>query len=64
VFQLKVKEFIKQLQDIGFDDNTEIIFNMDNDNQETCTDYYCQSVYAMMPFTYNAIGVDIDKKYK
>lgn len=33
-----------------------------NDDAETCTDFYCQSINWMM--TYNAIGVDIGQKYK
>jgi hypothetical protein len=61
---MKVKDFINQLNEIGYDDETEIVFNMQNADRETVTDYYCQSIYTIMPFIYNAIGVDIDRKYK
>jgi len=61
---MKVKDFIKQLDEIGYSNDTEIVFNMSNDDEETVKDYYCQSIYIMMPFTLNAIGVDIDRKYK
>lgn len=61
---MKVKDFINKLDEIGFDDETEIVFNMKNDDGETVKDYYCQSIYTIMPFTYNAIGIDIDDKYK
>jgi hypothetical protein len=37
---------------------------MKNDDGETVKDFYCQSIYTMMPFTYNAIGIDIDDIYK
>lgn len=60
---MKVKDFIKQLNEIGYGDDTEIVFNMDN-GDGTCKDYYCQSIYGLMPFTLNAIGIDIDRKYK
>lgn len=61
---MKVKDFINQLNEIGYNDETEIVFNIQNDEEETVKDYYCQSIYAMMPFTHNVIGVDIDDKYK
>lgn len=61
---MKVKDFIKQLNEVGYNDETEIVFNMKNNDGKTVEDYYCQSIYAMMPFTYNAIGIDVDKKYK
>lgn len=60
---MKVKDFIKKLDEIGYNDNTEMVFNMKNNDGETVTDYYCQSIYIIMPFTYNAIGVDIDRNY-
>lgn len=62
---MKVKDFIKQLNELGYNDETEIVFNMENKDEEgTCKDFYCQSIYTMMPFTLNAIGIDIDDKYK
>ena len=62
---MKAKDFIAQLNELGYDDNTEIVFNMsNNDEEETIKDFYCQSIYALMPFTYNAIGDDIGSKYK
>ncbi len=60
---MKVKDFIRQLTELGYNDDTEIVFNMDN-NDGTCRDFYCQSIYTMMPFTLNVIGIDIDNKYK
>lgn len=64
VINIKVKEFIKKLNELGYNDDTEIVFNMKNNDGETCKDYYCQSIYTMMPFTLNAIGIDIDDIYK
>lgn len=61
---MKVKDFINKLNEIGYNDETEIVFNMKNEDGDTCKDFYCQSIYAMMPFTYNAIGIDIDDIYK
>jgi hypothetical protein len=61
---MKVKDFIHEIEEIGYNDDTEIVFNLTNEDEETCIDFYCQSVYAMMPFTLNAIGIDIDKDYK
>lgn len=61
---MKVKDFINKLNEIGYNDKTEMVFNAKNDDGETVTDYYCQSIYTILPFTYNAIGIDIDKKYK
>ena len=59
-----VKDFVNKLYEIGYNDETEIVFNMKNEDEDTCKDFYCQSIYAMMPFTYNAIGIDIDDKYQ
>jgi hypothetical protein len=62
---MKVKDFVQQLNEIGYNEETEIVFNMpNNDKEKTCRDYYCQSIYTMLPVTYNAIGIDIDKTYK
>jgi hypothetical protein len=61
---MKVKDFINQLNEIGYNDETEIVFNIENEDRETVKDYYCQSIYTMLPFTYNAIGIDLDNKYK
>ncbi len=64
VCNMKVKDFINKLNEIGYNDETEIVFNLKNENEDTYKDFYCQSIYAIMPFTYNTIGIDIDKKYK
>lgn len=61
---MKVKDFINKLNELGYNDETEIVFNTQNKDEDTCADFYCQSIYVMLPFTYNAIGVDIDRKYK
>ena len=61
---MKVKDFINQLNEIGYNDETEIVFNIENDDRETVKDYYCQSIYTIMPFTLNAIGVGVDRIYK
>lgn len=61
---MKVKDFINQLNELGYNDDTEIVFNKSNNEEGTCTDFYCQSIYTIMPFTHNAIGIDIDRKYK
>jgi len=61
---MKVKDFINQLNEIGYNDETEIVFNIENDDRETVKDYYCQSIYTIMPFTLNAIGIDVDRIYK
>ena len=60
---MKVKEFVKQLYEIGFNDETEIVFNIKNEDSETFADYYCQNMYRFLD-GYNAMGVDIDRKYK
>lgn len=57
---MKVKDFINKLNELGYNDETEIVFNLKNEGEDTYKDYYCQSIYTMMPFTYNAIGIDID----
>lgn len=61
---MKVKDFIWKLEDIGYNDETEIVFDLKNEDGETYSDYYCQSIYTHMPFTLNAIGIKIDKIYK
>lgn len=62
---MKVKDFIKKINEIGYNNETEIVFNLSNhDAENTCQDLYCQLIYTMMPFTLNAIGIDIDKEYK
>lgn len=62
---MKVKDFIEKLEQIGYSENTEIVFNkLNHDKDNTVTDYYCQKIYTMMPFTVSAIGIDIDREYK
>lgn len=61
---MKVKDFINKLEEMGYNNNTEIVFDLKNDNEETYMDFYCQSIYAMMPFTFNAIGIEISRDYK
>ena len=61
---MKVKDFINKLNELGYNDDTEIVFNLKNEAEDTYKDFYCQSIYTMMPFTYNAIGVDIENIYK
>lgn len=61
---MKVKDFIRKLKDIGYNDDTEIVFDLKNEDDKTYSDYYCQSIYTHMPFTLNAIGIEIDKIYK
>lgn len=60
---MKVRDFMKQLESIGYNDDTEIVFNMcEDDENKTVKDFYSQSVYTMLG--YNAIGIDIDSIYK
>ena len=61
---MKVKEFIQKLNDIGYNDDTEIVFDLKNKDDETYSDYYCRSITSLMPFTLNAISVEITKEYK
>jgi len=61
---MKVKDFIRKLEDIGYNDDTEIVFDLKNEDGETYSDFYCQSIYTLMPFTLNAIGIEIDNVYK
>lgn len=37
---MKIVEFIDKLNDIGYNEDTELVFNMINDNDDTCIDYY------------------------
>lgn len=60
---MKVKDFINKLNELGYNDDTELVFNLNNKNENACKDFYCQSIYTIMPFTYNAIGIDINDKY-
>lgn len=61
---MKVKDFIRKLENMGYNDDTEIVFDLKNKDGETYSDYYCQSIYTHMPFTLNAIGVEISRDYK
>lgn len=59
---MKVKDFIKRIEDIGYNDKTEIVFDLKNQDGKTYTDYYCQSIFGHM-FGLNAISVEISKDY-
>ena len=61
---IKVKDLIRKLEDIGYNDETEIVFDLKNEDGKTYLDHYCQSIYTHMPFTLNAIGIEIGKNYK
>jgi hypothetical protein len=65
---MKVKEFIQKLNDIGYNDDTEIVFEIKNEDiailDETYSDCYCKSITSLIPFTLNEIIVEISKEYK
>lgn len=59
---MKVKDFINKINEIGFNDETEIVFDMKNDDGDTYKDFYCQSIYSLLG--YDALSIEIDKDYK
>ena len=60
---MKVKDFIAKLNEIGYNNETEIVFNLTNEDGITCKDYYCKEIYSMLG-GYNSLGIDIDRKYR
>ncbi len=59
---MKVKDFIKELEDIGYNEETELVFHVRNKDKKTYKDYYCQHIYRLIG-GYNATGIEIDDYY-
>lgn len=60
---MKVKDFVNKLYEIGYNDETELVFNLKSKDEDTYKDFYCQSIYSFLE-GYNAIRIDIDNIYK
>lgn len=60
---IKVKDFVQKIEELGYDDNTEIVFDLKNNDEDTYIDFYCQSIYSYL-YGLNAIGIEISRNYK